>query len=196
MNALRALPFTISCNKTTSCEVCPIAKQTRKPFPLSTNITSHVFDLIHSDIWGPYKIKIHGTCSYFLSIVDDCSRCTWTFLFQSKDQVPQLIKKFVAHVQTQFHYTIKQIRSDNGSEFLKTSLSDYFKELGITQQTSCVDTPQNGIDKRKHRHLLEMSRALRFQSHVPLAFWGDCILTATYLLNRLSQFSFTRQNSF
>lgn len=44
---------------------------------------------------------------------------------------------------------------------------------------------QNGRVERKHRHPLEMSRALRFQANLPKKLWGECLLTTTFLISRL-----------
>ena len=57
---------------------------------------------------------------------------------------------------------------------------------GILHQTSCVDTlAQNGVVKRKNRHLLETARALLFQMHVPKHFWADAVSTFCFLINRM-----------
>ncbi|RVW23421.1 Retrovirus-related Pol polyprotein from transposon RE2 [Vitis vinifera] len=96
--------------------------------------------------------------------------------------VCSVLKKFMAMIQRQFHKDVKIVRSDNGREFM--CLKEYFDDIGIVHQTSCVGTPQqNGRVERKHRHILNVARALRFQAHLPLEFRGECILTAGYLIN-------------
>lgn len=65
-------------------------------------------------------------------------------------------------------------------------LGNYLTENGIVHQSSCVDTPQqNGVAERKNRHLLEVARSLMFTMGVPNYLWGDAVLTACYLINRL-----------
>jgi hypothetical protein len=57
---------------------------------------------------------------------------------------------------------------------------------GIIHQTSCPHTSQqNGVVKRKHRHLLDVARTLLFHMQVPKHFLGDVVLTVCHLINRM-----------
>ncbi|GJX72276.1 ribonuclease H-like domain-containing protein [Tanacetum coccineum] len=128
-----------------------------KPFPLSDHKSVKLGELVHLDLWGPYKVSSREGFKFFLTIVDDFSRALWTYLLKIKDEVFEHIKIF-----------------------------SLFADLGIIHQTSCPHTPQqNGIAERKHRHLLNVARSLMFQGGIPLNFWSDCILTAVFLINRL-----------
>lgn len=143
-------------------------------------------ELIHIDTWGPYKTATYDGFKYFLTIVDDFSKGTWTYLLSTKSNIFSVLKSFLLMVERQFNTKVKVIRSDNALE-LGTSImtSEFFKSQEILHQTSCVGTPQqNEIVERKHRYLLETCRALMHQSKVPVPFWGDCLLTATSLINK------------
>ncbi|RVX04556.1 Retrovirus-related Pol polyprotein from transposon TNT 1-94 [Vitis vinifera] len=66
------------------------------------------------------------------------------------------------------------------------AVGEFLAQEGIVHLSSCVDTPQqNGIAERKNRHLLEVARSLMFSMNVPKLFWGQAVLTAAYLINRM-----------
>ena len=86
-----------------------------------------------------------------------------------KSEVGKILKNFCAMAKTQFNKLVKCVRCDNGTEF--TYLANYFAEHGILFETSCVGTPQqNGRVEHKHRHILNVARALHFQAHLPFEF--------------------------
>ncbi|XP_071713646.1 uncharacterized protein [Rutidosis leptorrhynchoides] len=85
----------------------------------------------------------------------------------------------------EFQQKIKVFRSDNGTKFVNQKFLNFTNSKGIVHQTTCAYTPQqNGIVERKHRHLLNVARALMFQGGLPLNMWSECILTSCYLINR------------
>jgi hypothetical protein len=51
---------------------------------------------------------------------------------------------------------------------------------------SCPHThQQNGSAERKHRHIVETGLSLLAHASMPLKFWDEAFLAATYLINRL-----------
>nr|GLL37723.1 uncharacterized protein LOC109182622 [Ipomoea trifida] len=108
-----------------------------------------------------------------------------------KSEVRNLITAFCRLVENQFGSSVKCIRSDNGCEF---NMDEFFSQKGIVHQTSCTYTPQqNSRVGIKHGHLLSTIRALRFQANLPEIFWGECILHATYIINKLPSAAINNQ---
>ncbi len=78
------------------------------------------------------------------------------------------------------------MKSNNVTEFINQQCIVFFKSYGMLDQRTCPYSPQqNGVVERKHKHLLQVARALMFASNLLKHFWGDGILTATYLINRM-----------
>ncbi|RVW95141.1 Retrovirus-related Pol polyprotein from transposon RE2 [Vitis vinifera] len=71
-------------------------------------------------------------------------------------------------------------------DYSRSQFTSFMSHHGILHQSSCAHTPQqNGVAERKNRHLVETARTLLLHSNVPFRFWGDAVLTACYLINRM-----------
>ena len=144
------------------CDLCQFAKHHRTTFLPNGNRSSKPFDLIHSHVWG---------AKWFVSFIDDCTRVTWIFLVKNNSEVFHMFVKFYRIIQTQFENPIKRLHSDNGREYVNQNFSKFLQENGVVHELTCVDTPQqNGVAKRKNRHLLKVTRVLLFQTSVPRSY--------------------------
>jgi hypothetical protein len=118
--------------------IYPLAKQTRLPFSSSSITTISLFDLIHVDIWGDYKVLSILSVKYFLTIIDDHTKCTWIYLMKHKSDTRDLLVNFINMAENQFDSKVKMIHSDNGLEF---KLESFYAHKSIIHQTSCINTP-------------------------------------------------------
>ena len=58
-------------------------KHTRISFSQCLNQrTKSPFEFVHSDIWGPSRAESTLGFRYFVTFIDDYSRCTWLFLMK------------------------------------------------------------------------------------------------------------------
>ncbi|KAJ9541315.1 hypothetical protein OSB04_027821 [Centaurea solstitialis] len=168
------------------CEICQLAKHTRIPFKSRPYTSSKPFSLIHSDLWGPSRVTNMSRTRWFITFIDDHTRMTWVYLMKEKSATTHIFKTFHSMIRTQFNANIKILRSDNGTEYVNEVLGSYLTENGIVHHSSCTNTPQqNGVAERKNRHILEISRSLMFTTNVPKYYWGEAVLTAVYLMNRM-----------
>ncbi|GJR09126.1 retrovirus-related pol polyprotein from transposon TNT 1-94 [Tanacetum coccineum] len=150
---------------TTSSSVdfgCKLAKFSAQPFSNSISSSTAPFDLVHSDVWGPAPVSTKGGSRYYVSFIDDFTRYTWVYLMKQRSDFLTIFKEFRALVKTQHSAVIKCFRCDLG------------------------DTPQqNGVAERKRRHLVETARSFLLSADVPSVFWGEAVLTAIYVINRI-----------
>lgn len=103
-------------------------------------------------------------------------------MMKQKSDALIIVPRFFQLVETQFGKVIKCFRSDNAPEL---AFVEFFHSKGVIHQFSCVGRPeQNSFVERKHQHLLNVACSLYFQSRVPIQFWGECVLAASFLINR------------
>lgn len=72
-----------------------------------------------------------------------------------------------------------------GGEFVNKILQTYFKEKGISVQTSQLYVHEHaGIIERSNRTMQSTVRVLLRDSGLPKSFWGLAIIAESYLHNR------------
>ncbi|GKC83983.1 retrovirus-related pol polyprotein from transposon TNT 1-94 [Tanacetum coccineum] len=69
------------------------------------------------DLCGLMRVESINGKKYILVTVDDYSRFTWVKFLRSKNETFELIIKFLKQVQVRLNATVRNIRSDNGTEF-------------------------------------------------------------------------------
>ena len=147
------------------CDSCEKAKHHRTSFRSNPYKPSKPFTIIHSDLWGPSSTSNRTHSKWFITFIDDHTRVSWVYLLKSKTEVYHTFRTFHSMIQTQFQTHIQVLHSDNGTEYSNQALSTFLKENGILHKTTCPNTPQqNGIAERKNRHILEIARAIMFNS--------------------------------
>jgi transposase InsO family protein len=168
------------------CEGCLYGKHIRQPFPSASEHRATVpLELIHTDLCGPMKFASLGGSRYFVSFIDDYSRRISVFPINRKSEVIEKFRLYRAASEKQLGLSIKTVRSDNGGEYI----GEFRRELlrhGIGIETSAPYTPeQNGVAERMNRTLVESARSMIHAQGLGQEFWGEAIVTAAYIRNRV-----------
>nr|GEU60713.1 retrovirus-related Pol polyprotein from transposon TNT 1-94 [Tanacetum cinerariifolium] len=95
------------------------------------------------------------------------------------------IMSFIKKIENLNEVKVKELRSDNGTEFKNHKLKEFYDEKGISQNFSSPRTPkQNGVAERRNRTLIEAATTMLNSAKLPKKFCGDAVNTACYTQNR------------
>ena len=167
-----------------SCTYCISAKMHKSYLNKTSIVSNSVLDIVHSDVWVPAPLTYVFGFNYYVIFVDDCTIFTWLFLLKHKHEILSMFKHFKALVETQYSTKIKVL-----TEYINTIFQAFCSSNGILHLTSCPHTPQqNGVSKRKHRHIVEIGLSLLYKSNLPYNYWSYAFSTTVYLINRLLSF--------
>ena len=166
------------------CETCVEAKSTKAHFHPVERSTEPL-ELIHGDICDLKFVQTRGGKKYFITFIDDCTRYCYVYLLRSKDEALEAFTNYKNEVENQLSKNIKAIRSDRGGEYV-APFSKFCTQHGIIHQTTAPYSPQqNGVAERKNRTLKEMMNAMLISSGATQNLWGEALLSANHILNKL-----------
>ncbi|KAG2758626.1 hypothetical protein Pcac1_g29253 [Phytophthora cactorum] len=162
----------------------------------SPNRAKQVLEVIHSDVCGPMQTSTFSGKRYFVTFTDDKSHFCVVYLLRNKSEVADKFAEFVAMAETQTGKRVKTLRSDNGGEYTSGAMAKFCKDRGIEQKFTPPYTPQlNGVAERMNRTLVECARCMLEHAGLSKSYWGEAVMTATFLRNRCPTRAITHDKS-
>nr|GEX00509.1 hypothetical protein [Tanacetum cinerariifolium] len=80
------------------------------------------------DLCGPMRVASVNGKKDILIVADDYSRFIRMNFPASNDEAPDFIIKFLKMIQVRLNATVRNIHTDNGTEFVNQTLRDYYEE--------------------------------------------------------------------
>nr|GEY11419.1 hypothetical protein [Tanacetum cinerariifolium] len=164
------------------CSACQLGKRkkhTHKPKAENTNLV--VLNTLHMDLCGLMRVQTINGKKYILVIVDDYSWFTWVKFLRSKDETPKVVIKFITQIQVGLNKTVRYVRTDNGTEFVNHTMTEYYERIGIFHQKTMPRTPQqNDVVERQNSTLIEAARTMLIFSKALMFLWEQAVATAVF----------------
>ena len=119
-------------NSSGFCEVCALSKLVATPINRVSQQRSTIpFQMIYSDLKGPFKIRSHGGFRYLMTFIDDYSRYSFVYFIKDKSNAFEIFKLFHKKEVLSRNLHIQTLRSDNGTEYRNSLFQNYFKQYMI-----------------------------------------------------------------
>ncbi|GJR11003.1 retrovirus-related pol polyprotein from transposon TNT 1-94 [Tanacetum coccineum] len=156
------------------CSACALGKSKKSSHqPKAEDTNQEKLYLFHMDLCGPIRVASINGKRYILVIVDDYSRFTWVRFLKTKDEAPAAIIKCIKNIQVRLNATVRNVRSDNGTEFVNQTLSaaPRVKVLADSPVSTSIDqdAPSTSIpSSQEHEHSPIISHGFEESPKTPI----------------------------
>ena len=131
------------------CNGCTNGKSYWLPMPGTSTSQYSKMELLVMDLTGPMSVPTWDGFLYALVVVEVSYRYAVGCLSRDKDETGPTIHNIVTMLERQSGLKAHQLRSDNGTEFINTTMSQFCQRNGIIYETTVPYLPkQNGIAER------------------------------------------------
>nr|GEY36799.1 retrovirus-related Pol polyprotein from transposon TNT 1-94 [Tanacetum cinerariifolium] len=177
--------------------VCPLTRITttaivplREHIPIESNTDKPVVTLVYSRKSKAAKKKVSvSNPKINKSLVANKTKPKNSWGSISSNVPSSLIKcrlsKLFSDDSSAAKGSVHRIQTDNGTEFVNQTLREYYKEVGISHETSVARSPQqNGVVERRNRTLIEVARTMLIYAQALLFLWAKAVATTCHTQNR------------
>lgn len=142
--------------------------------------------MVHSDVCGAMQTATPSGKRYMVTFIDDFSKYAVVYLIRNKSETFGKFREYVEMCKTMLDSKPKFLRSDRGGEYVDDEFVKYLENEGIQYNRTAPYTPQqNSVAERKNRTLIEMARCMILEAGIAKSFWGEAVIIANYIQNRL-----------
>ena len=118
-------------NNEMKCANCIQSKMANVPFENERSKTSEILELIHTELHGPHRTTGSDGEKFFLSFINDYSKCSKFYCIKSKSETASCFKEYVNLVENKFNRRVKKLNCDNGNEYLNKEIYQFINEKEI-----------------------------------------------------------------
>jgi hypothetical protein len=105
---------------------------------------------------------------------------------EAENQATAAIMEFQARADGESGHKLSMLRTDRGDEFTSKQFTEYCEQEGVQWQlTAPYSLQQNGVVECRNAMVVGAARSMLKQKGLLDWFWGEAVITAVYLLNRV-----------
>lgn len=166
------------------CPDCPAGKGKHVPHPRIGSRSTEPGEL-HLDLAAVNKASLEGY-KYYLVCKDNFTEYVFIYPCRDKASVPTMTARLIIDFEVASGQRVREIHSDNGSEFVNEATRILFLKEKITHKTSAPYCPQqNGMAEREIQTVTNMARTMLNSSKLGIGLWAAAVECAVYIKNRL-----------